>query len=54
MDREGTEAGIPRIDGDEQPQDKRAWVTPVVSESPVNELTASGFSGKGSDNQQYS
>ncbi len=34
--------------------EKKIWVTPVVSESPVNDLTASGSTGTGGDNISYS
>lgn len=33
---------------------KKAWVTPLVSESPVNECTQFGFTGTGGDNTSYS
>ena len=35
-------------------QDKKPWVTPVVSESPVNEMTAAAFVGVGVDGGFYS
>ncbi len=35
-------------------QDRKPWVTPVVSESPVNELTAASFASIGTDNLFYS
>jgi hypothetical protein len=34
--------------------EKKTWVTPVVSESPVNDLTASGSTGTGGDANNYS
>ena len=51
------ESGEERIavaDEREPRQNKKPWVTPVVSESPVNELTASAFVGTGTDNIIYS
>jgi hypothetical protein len=33
---------------------RKSWVTPVVSESPINELTAAGSTGNGQDNEFYS
>jgi hypothetical protein len=51
------ESGEERIaiaDEREVHQDRKPWVTPVVSESPVNELTAASFLGVGADNVFYS
>lgn len=33
---------------------RKAWVTPVVSESPVNEITALSFNPGGADAGMYS
>lgn len=33
---------------------RKPWVTPVVSESPVNDLTALTGGGQGQDAEQYS
>lgn len=33
---------------------RKSWVTPVVSKSPINELTAAGFTGNGEDGGFYS
>jgi hypothetical protein len=38
----------------QDPQTKKAWVTPEVSESPVNELTLASFAGSGADAGVYS
>lgn len=42
MKHESNEELASNADEQEPRQDKKAWVTPVVSESPVNELTAAG------------
>lgn len=34
--------------------ERKTWVTPIVSESPVNEVTASTFGGTGADGGAYS
>ena len=52
-----TENGQERIavaDDREPRQDKKPWVTPVVSESPVNELTTASFIPSGADGGFYS
>lgn len=38
----------------ERPSDRKTWVAPQVSDSPVNDLTSSGFVGIGVDNAIYS
>lgn len=38
----------------DQHQNRKPWITPVVSESPVNELTAAASAGTGTDNVIYS
>ena len=38
----------------EQRQDRKPWITPVVSESPVNDLTAASFLPTGTDAAIYS
>ncbi|AFY62670.1 hypothetical protein [Synechococcus sp. PCC 6312] len=35
-------------------QAKKAWVTPAVSQSPVNEFTQASFAGSGADGGFYS
>lgn len=54
MKQERDEDPIPSPDASEKCQDKKPWITPVVSESPVNELTGAAFSGTGTDNTSYS
>jgi len=36
------------------PCERKAWVTPIVSESPVNEFTQLTFAGTGTDGGLYS
>lgn len=54
MNPERDDDPIPSPDESEKCQDRKPWITPVVSESPVNELTGTGFTGTGADNTFYS
>ena len=51
---ENSDERISIADEREPRQEKKPCVTPVVSESPVNELTAAAFVGVGGDNMFYS
>ena len=42
-----------KTDRERQP-DRKTWVTPTVSESPVNDLTSAAFTGIGADGGFYS
>ena len=54
LKHESVEERISTADERELREDRKPWLTPVVSESPVNELTAQTFGGIGADNAFYS
>ena len=54
LKHESDETRISSAVEQEPRQDRKPWVTPVVSESPVNELTAAAFVGIGVDGGFYS
>jgi hypothetical protein len=51
---ENSEERIPGADERKPRQGKKPWITPVVSQSPVNEVTAAGLGGLTFDGTSYS
>ena len=54
MNEERPVESVSTVEEPEVPQEKKAWVTPAVSESPVNELTTAAPVGVGLDLGFYS